>query len=92
MKVADRDGRSRSGITLLGLRKPMMLDVPPTALVDLGTATPAGAAASAGSLVGKPAIVLTAAGDDDARRRSRRATAPSRPARGRARDASRQAR
>jgi Peptidase family M23 len=47
------------GLTLLGLRKPMTLALPPTALVDAG-GSPAGAVADhAGTLAGKPAIVLT---------------------------------
>ena len=48
-----------SGLVLLGLRKPMMLTVTSTALVDVPD-TPSGSVADrAGSLVGKQAIVLT---------------------------------
>jgi hypothetical protein len=48
-----------SGLVLLGLRKPMILTVTSTALVDV-PGTPAGSIADrAGSLVGKQAIVLT---------------------------------
>jgi Peptidase family M23 len=43
-----------SGLKLLGLRKPMLLTLTPTALVDLP-----GSAASVGALAGRPAIVLT---------------------------------
>lgn len=47
------------GLTLLGLRKPVKLVLPPTALVDAG-GTPAGAVADrTDSIVGKAAIVLT---------------------------------
>jgi hypothetical protein len=48
-----------SRLKLLGLRKPMMLTLTPTALVDV-PGTPSGSVADrAGSLVGKDAIVLT---------------------------------
>jgi hypothetical protein len=48
-----------SRLKLLGLRKPMMLTLTPTALVDV-PGTPSGSVADrAGSLVGKTAIVLT---------------------------------
>jgi hypothetical protein len=44
-----------SGLKLLGLRKPMMLTLTPTALVDV----PGSAAGGIASLAGRPAIVLT---------------------------------
>ena len=48
-----------SRLKLLGLHKPMMLTLTPTALVDV-PGTPSGSVADrAGSLVGKPAIILT---------------------------------
>jgi hypothetical protein len=48
-----------SRLKLLGLRRPMMLTVTPTALVDV-PGTPSGSVADrVGSLIGKPAIVLT---------------------------------
>jgi hypothetical protein len=48
-----------SRLKLLGLRKPMMLTLTPTALVDV-PGTPSGSVADrSGSLVGKPAIILT---------------------------------
>ena len=48
-----------SRLKLLGLRKPMRLTLTPTALVDM-PAVPSGSVADrAGSLVGKPVIVLT---------------------------------
>jgi len=48
-----------SRLKLLGLHRPMMLTLTPTALVDV-PGTPSGSVADrAGSLVGKPAIILT---------------------------------
>ncbi len=48
------------GITLLGLRKPVTLALPETALVDLGSGSPSGSVADrTGTLAGKAAIVLT---------------------------------
>jgi hypothetical protein len=48
------------GITLLGLRKPVTLALPETALVDLGSGSAAGSVADRiGTLAGKTAIVLT---------------------------------
>jgi len=48
-----------SGLVLLGLRKPMILTVTSTALVDVPGAPAGSVADRAGSLVGKQAIVLT---------------------------------
>jgi hypothetical protein len=48
------------GVTLLGLRRPVTLALPESALVDLGTASAAGSVADrTGTLAGKAAIVLT---------------------------------
>jgi hypothetical protein len=46
-------------LTLLGLRKPMTLSLPTSALVDLGSSAEGSVADRAGALVGKTAIVLT---------------------------------
>jgi hypothetical protein len=47
------------GLTLLGLRRPMTLELTPTALVDMG-GSPAGSVADrTGTLAGRSAIVLT---------------------------------
>jgi hypothetical protein len=48
-----------SRLKLLGLRKPMMLTLTPTALVDAPRAPSGSVADPAGALVGKPAIILT---------------------------------
>jgi len=48
-----------SRLNLLGLRKPMMLTLTPTALVDVPRAPSGSVADRAGALVGKPAIILT---------------------------------
>jgi hypothetical protein len=49
------------GVTLLGLRKPVTLALPESALVDLGTGSAEGSVADrTGTLAGKGAIVLTA--------------------------------
>ncbi len=48
-----------SRLKLLGLRKPMMLTLTPTALVDVPATPSGGVADPAGSLVGRPAIILT---------------------------------
>ena len=48
-----------SRLKLLGLRKPMMLTLTPTALVDVPRAPSGSVADRAGALVGKPAIILT---------------------------------
>ena len=48
-----------SRLKLLGLRKPMMLTLTPTALVDVPRAPSGSVADPAGALVGKPAIILT---------------------------------
>ncbi len=50
------------GLTLLGLKKPIVLTLPPSALVDRGTGTPAGLAANLSApLLGRPVIALTEA-------------------------------
>jgi hypothetical protein len=47
-------------LTLLGLRKPIVLTLPPTALVDKGVGSPSSLAESlTGSLMRRPVIVLT---------------------------------
>jgi hypothetical protein len=47
-------------LTLLGLRKPIVLTLPPTALVDKGVGAPTSLAETlTGSLVGRPVIALT---------------------------------
>ncbi|HZO63233.1 MAG TPA: M23 family metallopeptidase, partial [Gaiellaceae bacterium] len=48
-----------SKLKLLGLRKPMLLTLTPTALVDVPATPTGGVADRAGSLVGRSAIVLT---------------------------------
>jgi hypothetical protein len=48
-----------SRLKLLGLRKPMLLTLTPTALVDVPGTPSGGVADRVGSLVGKQAIVLT---------------------------------
>jgi hypothetical protein len=48
-----------SRLKLLGLRRPMMLTLTPTALVDVPATAAGGVADRAGSLVGKSVIVLT---------------------------------
>jgi hypothetical protein len=48
-----------SRLKLLGLHKPMMLTLTPTALVDVPGTASGSVADRAGSLVGKPAIILT---------------------------------
>ena len=48
-----------SRLKLLGLRKPMMLTLTPTALVDVPATAAGGVADRAGSLVGKSVIILT---------------------------------
>jgi hypothetical protein len=48
-----------SRLKLLGLHKPMMLTLTPTALVDVPSTTSGSVADRAGSLVGKPVIILT---------------------------------
>jgi len=48
------------GLTLLGLKKPIVLTLPPSALVDHGTGAPPGVASDlTGSLLGRPVIALT---------------------------------
>ncbi|HKB29182.1 MAG TPA: hypothetical protein VKC59_09175, partial [Candidatus Limnocylindrales bacterium] len=47
-------------LTLLGLRKPIVLTLPPTALVDNGVGAPTSLAESlTGSLLRRPVVVLT---------------------------------
>jgi hypothetical protein len=47
-------------LTLLGLRKPIVLTLPPSALVDRGAGTPAGLAQDlTGTLLGRSVVVLT---------------------------------
>ena len=49
-----------TSLTLLGLRKPLVLTMPPNALVDEGAGASAGLASDlTGSLVHRPVIVLT---------------------------------
>ena len=50
-----------AGVTLLGLKKPMTLTVPPTALVDAGGSSSGKAAGHIGDAAGKQVIVLTQA-------------------------------
>jgi hypothetical protein len=50
-----------AGVTLLGLKKPMTLTVPATALVDVGGSSAGKTVGTIGDIAGKPAIVLTEA-------------------------------